>query len=136
MNYKEPALGIMKMYEYDNSVAYEVKCTCGNEDHTLHTVVEAFDDNVAVTTFVTVNTDYWSEWLKLDIDKLVDNYFLYSAAYSLLGFINYIARNLKLTYHIWVKGCVKFENSTIMTLEQANNYADTLKHAVETLEKK
>lgn len=135
MEFKEPLLGIMKIYDYPQSKAYEVRCTCGNPDHLLHTLVEVEDDTVIVNTYVTVNSDYWSEWLTLDMSKLIDNYALYSAVYAGLGFVNYIARNLQKTYDIWVKGCIKLENTTIMSQEQAIHYADTIKHAISEMEK-
>jgi hypothetical protein len=129
MDYQEPSLGIMTMMKSDRGNIYRVSCSCGEPDHDMTFHLETVDDEIEMHTYVNVNTDHWSNWLMLDLYKLVDNYVLYSALYSMVTTINTIVRNTKLTWNIWSKGSIKFESTIIMKKEQALQYAETIKHA-------
>jgi len=101
-----PAEGILIHSDWGDSKMYEVHCNCTDPDH-LHSVeVEADDFCVTVTTHTIQKSSYtYNFWESLKQRFLV-------------------------TWNIWVNGVVKYEASIIMTEQQALNYAETLKLAI------
>lgn len=96
-----PAEGILKRSNWGDAVTYQVVCECSDPDHDHNVWVEADDARVTVTTYTTQKSEWWS---------------------------------LNRWQTIWIlltKGYVKYEASIIMTEQQAVNYAETLKKAVE-----
>ena len=127
MEYQKPALGITQTFDYGKSSAYRIDCTCGDTTHDISMFVEHDHDHggIVVETFVTVTTDYWTELLKWQTHN-IDNPLLYSIVYNVKQFVNGLYTRLRLTYHIWTEGYMKFEGSTIMKDQQAYNYGMTL----------
>lgn len=137
MSYQEPILGISKVYDYGTSKCYKVDCQCGSDDHSITMDIEKDDDlsDVVVNTYVTVSTSYWDETVSLSsLCHKIENTFLYNIAYFWISMFNSLVRKVKLTYNIWIDGYVKFSTSTIMTKNQAKNFADTINHAIDTIE--
>ena len=104
MKAQTPAQGVLKVNEWGNSVMYKVVCSCGSDDCT-HTVDIEADNEVTVTVYTNVRTNFWSKtrWL-----------------------------------HIWqllTKGYADFETSIVMSQQTALNYAETLKSAINDVEK-
>jgi hypothetical protein len=100
MNHEVPAEGIMKTNDWGDSKVYRVACNCGASDHDHHVWVEADDHEVSVTIYTTVKSNFWSKTR---------------------------------WYHIWsllTKGYVDTESTVIMRKQQALNYAETLKSAI------
>lgn len=100
MKEQEPAEGILLQRDYGNTKVYKVTCECGDNNHSHMVWVEADGDEVAVTTYTQQKTKWWE-------------------------------RNRWAT--IWTlltKGYVEFEADLIMTEQQALNYAETLKKAI------
>lgn len=129
MKAQTPAEGILKSGEWGDTKMYDIVCTCGSDDHTIHLVVEADESHVTVTHYTTQSTDYWSEAIKPRYD--IDNDWLQEFDWFWKGLVNGFVRRLRLTKDIWFKGQAKFESTTIMTEQQALNYAETLKAAIE-----
>ena len=101
MNSQIPAEGIMKTNDWGDSKVYRVTCNCGASDHDHHVWVEADDHEVSVTIYTNSKTNFWSKTR---------------------------------WYHIWTlltKGYVDSESTVIMGRQQALNYAETLKSAIE-----
>ena len=101
MNSQIPAEGIMKTNDWGDSKVYRVTCNCGASDHDHHVWVEADDHEVSVTIYTTNKTNFWSKTR---------------------------------WYHIWTlltKGYIDSESTVIMGRQQALNYAETLKSAIE-----
>jgi len=96
-----PAEGIMKTNDWGDSKVYRVTCNCGASDHDHHVWVEADDHEISVTIYTTNKTNFWSKTR---------------------------------WYHIWTlltKGYIDSESTVIMDRQQALNYAETLKSAIE-----
>ena len=137
MTPETPASGVKKIWEYNTSVAYDVGCTCGDPNHTVVFVVEQDDDcqMIVVNTYVTVKTDYWSEFYKANVYD-IDNPVLYTIASSFKGLVNSVATRVCLIYDILVHGYVKYEQSVLMPKQVALNYAAAMQNAVYDLEQK
>jgi len=125
---QEPAEGILKTHDFGDSKYYQVVCSCGSDDDSIEVCVEADDSGVAVTTYTTQKTNFWEEPIpqKYWNDDPWHQEFNHVTTNILNGFI----RRCKLTWDIWFKGYVKYQSTTIMTAQQAFNYAETLKSAI------
>jgi len=132
MNAQTPAEGIMKVGDYGNAKFYKVACQCGSHDHDLDFEVEAEEPNVNVNTYVRVKTDYWTESVKKRYD--IDNPYLQELDWTLKDIFNGLITRLKLTWTVWTKGYVKCETTIAMTKQQALNYAETIRSAVNDVE--
>ena len=100
-----PAEGILKTNDWGDSRVYKVVCNCGDDDHSHNVWVESDDHEVTVTVYTTVKTTFWSKTR---------------------------------WQHIWTllsKGYVDCETTVSMTEQQAINYAETLKSAVDDVKK-
>lgn len=96
-----PAVGILKRSEWGDAKSYQIICECGDANHDHNVWVEADEGNVTVTTYTTQKSKWWS---------------------------------LNRWQTIWIlltKGYVEHEASIIMTQQQALNYAETLKKAID-----
>jgi hypothetical protein len=96
-----PAEGVLKRNDYGDAITYQVTCECQDADHDHNVWVEADDHRVTVTTYTTQKSQWWS---------------------------------LNRWQTIWIlltKGYVKYEANIIMTEQQALNYAETLKTAIQ-----
>lgn len=131
-----PAEGILKTGDYGDSKFYKVVCGCGQPDHDLDFEVEAQDTGVSVNTYTTVKTDYWSETVKKRYD--IDNPYFQELDWTVKDIINGFMTRLKLTWAVWARGYLQCETTVLMSKQQALNYAETIKSAindVETFEK-
>lgn len=128
MEAQTPAEGILKTGDFGDSKYYAVHCSCGNNDDQLDFCVEADDHGVSVQTFVTQKTDYWTEDVKKRYD--IDNQWLQEFDWFWKDIWNGFCTRLRLTRDVWIRGYVKYQSTTIMTEQQALNYAETLKSAI------
>ncbi len=119
----------MKTSDFGDSKFYKVVCGCGQDDHSIDFDVEAAETGINVNTYVTVKTDYWSESIKKRYD--IDNPYLQELDWALKDIWNGFVIRLKLTWTVWTKGYVKTESTIAMTEQQALNYAETLKSAIQ-----
>lgn len=134
MEYQPPANGIMIVYESPNSKMYRVNCECGNPDDDIIFEIEVNQSGViSVSTYTTQFTDHWSKRFKPNYK--IENDTIRTVDWYSKDFINTIINKIKLTWQIWIKGHIKYEQSTIMNEQQALNYAKTLEHAIEELKK-
>ncbi len=124
-----PAEGILKTHDFGDSMWYHVVCGCGQPDHSLTVEVEADECGVNVNTYATVKTDYWTESVKKRYD--IDNPYLQELDWTLKDIWNGLVTRLKLTWAVWFKGYIKAETTVTMTEQQALNYAETLKSAIQ-----
>lgn len=128
MKAQTPADGILKTGEFGDSKFYKVPCSCGNDDHTIDFEVEADEMGINVNTWITQKTDFWSKVVEPRYD--IDNPWLQEFNWAVCEFVNGLATRLRLTWNIWVHGYVKYESTTVMTEQQALNYAETIKCAI------
>lgn len=115
MNPQLPAEGILLHKDFGDSKFYVVPCDCGNPDDEIRFEVEADDCGVTVHHWVKVKTDWWSNPTKFN-------------------FINRLWYRLKVTWTVWTKGYVEYESWTIMSRQQALNYAWTVNQATRDVE--
>lgn len=132
MNAQRPADGILKTNDYGNSKWYHVVCGCGQPDHSLTVEVEADEVGVNVNTYTTVKTNYWSQTIEKRYD--IENPYLQELDWAIKDIINGFVTRVKLTWDVWIKGYVRAETTTIMSKQQALNYAETLKSAIKDVE--
>jgi hypothetical protein len=104
MNVQIPAEGIMKTGDWGDSKVYRVACNCHDENHNHNVWIEVDDHDIMVNIYTTGKTNFWSKTR---------------------------------WYHIWTlltKGYIDTESSVHLTKQQALNYAETLKSAIEDLD--
>jgi hypothetical protein len=129
MKAETPAIGIMKTGEYGDSKFYKVVCGCGQPDHDINFEVEASDTGINVNTYVTAKTDHWTETTKKRYD--IDTIWMQEWDWFWKDLVNGLVRRVKLTWEIWTKGYVKTESVIAMSEQQALNYAETIKSAIQ-----
>jgi hypothetical protein len=132
MTPETPATGILKTNDFGNSKWYQVVCGCGQPDHTLTVEVEADELGVNVNTYATVKTNYWTETVEKRYD--IDNPWLQEFDWFWKSLVNSLVTRLKLTWAVWVNGYVTCETTTLMSKQQALNYAEILKSAIKDVE--
>jgi hypothetical protein len=128
MKAQTPAQGIMKTGEFGDSKFYKVVCGCGQPDHDIDFEVEAAETGVNVNTYVTAKTDYWSESVKKRYD--IDSPWLQEWDWFWKDLVNGFVTRVKLTCTLWTHGYIKTESTIAMSEQQALNYAETLKSAI------
>jgi hypothetical protein len=129
MKAETPAEGIMKTGDYGDSKFYKVVCGCGQPDHDINFEVEADDTGVNVNTYVVAKSDYWGETFMRRFD--IDSTWLQEWDWFWKDLVNDFVRRVKLTWRIWTQGYVRTETTISMTEQQALNYAETLKKAIQ-----
>jgi len=100
MKAQKPAEGILKRKDWGDSKTYTIVCDCGSDDHAHNVWIEADETGITVNTYTTQKTNFWSKTR---------------------------------WHHIWTlltKGYIEYEASIIMSQQQALNYAETLKSAI------
>ena len=119
--------------DYGDSKFYKVACSCGQPDHDIDFEVEATDTGVNVNTYVTTKTDYWTETVKKRYD--IDSQWLQEMDWVWKDLVNGLVTRVKLSWTVWTRGYIKTQTTTAMTEQQAINYAETLKSAVDDVKK-
>jgi hypothetical protein len=130
-----PAEGILKKGDYGDSKFYTVVCTCGNEDDEIDFEIEVDEWNINMNTWTIQKSDYWSKIVNENYEPYIKNSFLYSIDASTRKFINSLYTKISLTYKLWTDGYLKYHQTTLMTEQQALNYAETIKAAIMDLRK-
>jgi hypothetical protein len=105
MKAETPAEGILKRNEWGDSVLYQVTCSCGDAGHDHNVWIEIDPDmkEVMVTTYTMQKSKWWEQ------------------------------TRWRTIWHLLTRGHVEFEATIIMSPQQALNYAETLKTAVNGL---
>lgn len=129
MKAQKPAEGILRTHDFGNSKWYQVVCGCGQSEHDHTVEVEADDTGVTVNVYTTMKTNHWSETVKNRYD--IDNEFLQKLDWFWKGLVNGFVRRVKLTWELWTTGAVTTQTALYMSEQQALNYAETLKFAIE-----
>jgi hypothetical protein len=100
MKVQTPAEGILKKNDWGNSKAYQISCGCGDPEHDHNLWVEADNTGVNVTVFVNVKSPLWS------INR-------WQQIWTLLS-----------------KGYLAHESTLYMSEQQALNYSEAIKSAI------
>jgi hypothetical protein len=129
MKSEQPAEGILKRGDYGDSKWYQVVCGCGQEYHDHNFEVEASETGVDVNLHVTVKSDYWGEVVEKHYD--IDDVWHQEFDWFWKDLINNFVRKVKVTWEVWTTGAVTAQTTITMTEQQALNYAETLKSAIQ-----
>lgn len=128
MKAEAPAEGILKRGDFGDSKFYQVVCGCGQEYHDHNLEVEAAETGVNVNLYITVKTDYWSDLVEKRYD--IDSPYLQEVDWFFKDLINGLWTRLKVTWEVWTTGAVTSQSTIAMSEQQALNYAETLKKAI------
>lgn len=128
MKAQKPAEGILLVNEWGPSKGYKITCGCGQEWHEHHVDIEADETGVSVNIYGTVKTDCWTETFKT---RFRNHICLEKIENACKSFINGIIRKVKLTWELWITGVISVETTISMTEQQALNYSEALKSAIE-----
>lgn len=112
MEYQKPAEGILINRDFGDAKFYSVECECGNPDDQLRFEVEADDCGITVHVWTTAKSNWWGDntWYKRFL------------------------RKMSITWKLWTTGYIETESWTILRKQQAFNFAETLKQAIEDVE--
>jgi hypothetical protein len=128
MNAETPADGVMKTHDFGNAKVYKVACRCGQPDHEINVEVESTVCGIDVNTYINTKTDYWTETFKKRYD--INNQWLQELDWCWKDLINGVVSRVKLTWTIWTKGYVETQSTISMSEQQALNYSEILKSAI------
>lgn len=135
MEPQKPAEGISLQKDFGNSKFYTVPCSCGNPDDEIDFSVEVEDwGEITVNTYTKQKTSWWDDPFTQNKSYDYDKEWQYHVNYWLRGVLNGLVHRLKITWQVWVKGYVEYSQTTIMSKQQAVNYAATLNQAISDLE--
>lgn len=128
---EKPAEGIMRTGDYGDSKFYKIDCRCGNPDDEIHFEVEADDNGININTWTQPKTEWWDRLVGENHTPRIQNPWLYSIDESFRSFINALSHRIIMTYRLWNDGYLKYSQTTIMSEQQALNYAHTLINAID-----
>ena len=130
-----PAEGISVTHKFEDSIFYKVDCQCGNPDDAIDFEIEIDPsvNDIIVNQYTTQKTNWWTNFVTPRYD--IDNEYVQGLNWLWAGLVNGLATRLRLTKNIWWDGYVKYESTTVLSKQQALNYADALKKGVLHLEK-
>jgi hypothetical protein len=134
MEYQKPAEGILKTYDYGNTIAYSIICQCGSPDCNVDfdVEIEADDWNINLNTYFQPKTNWWNTIVDSSSSK-IDNSWLWSIDCEIRRLINGLYTRIRMTYDIWTTGYLKYYQTTVMTEQQAFNYANTIIAAIDDM---
>jgi hypothetical protein len=124
-----PAEGILKRGDFGDSKFYQIVCGCGQEYHDHNVEVEAADTGINVNIYATAKSNYWTEVVEKRYN--IDNPWLQEFDWFWKDLINGFVSRLKVTWEVWTTGAVRVETTIAMSEQQALNYADILKQAIQ-----
>ena len=127
-NAEKPAEGILKRNDFGDSKWYQVVCSCGQEYHDHTFEVEASETGIDVNVHMTVKSDYWGEIVEKHYN--IDNIYWQEVDWFWKDLVNGIWNRLKVTWEVWTTGAVTCQTTINMSEQQALNYSETLKSAV------
>ncbi len=105
MKAQEPAEGIMKTGDWGDTKSYKIVCDCGQSDHEHNVFVESEHGFINVTIYVDVKSAFWS------------------------------ANRFKQIWTLLTKGYLEHETVVTMNEQEALNYSETLKSAIQDIKK-
>lgn len=102
---QQPALGIAEISNWERSKSYKVICSCGDNDHEHNVWIEAEDTGISVLIYVKSKSPWWS------------------------------SNRFKQIWLLLTKGYLEEETVITMSQQQALNYADILRSAIQDVER-
>ena len=101
MTSQTPAEGILLHKDYGDAKVYTITCECCDSSCTHNVWVEADDTGVAVTTYTQQKTKWWE------------------------------LNRWQIIWRLLTKGYIEYEASIIMSRQQATNYSEVLRKAID-----
>lgn len=101
MTSQTPAEGILLHKDYGDAKVYTITCECCDSNCSHHVWVEADDTGVAVTTYTQQKTKWWE------------------------------LNRWQIIWRLLTKGYIEYEASIIMSRQQATNYSEVLRKAID-----
>lgn len=129
MKSEQPAEGILKRGDYGDSKFYQVVCGCGQDTHDHNVEIESADTGINVNIYATAKANYWSETIEKRYD--IDSPWLQEVDWFWKDIVNGFVRRLKMTWEVWTTGSIRVETTIAMSEQQALNYSETLKQAIQ-----
>jgi hypothetical protein len=127
-----PAEGIHLNSDWGASKTYVIGCSCGcGTEHCLDVEVDE-DSLIWARIYAKVKTNYWSEFWPKRYD--IRNSFLQWLDWTVKDLVNGVVIRLKLTWTVWTRGYIECSQDIHMTQQQALNYSETLRTAVQDVE--
>jgi hypothetical protein len=99
-----PAEGVLKRNEWGDTKCYQIVCECGDSDHDHNLWIEAEDTGVNVIIYTTNITPFWRK------------------------------NRWRQMWELLTRGYVKQEVAISLTEQQALNYAETIKKAIQDVQ--
>ena len=128
-DHEAPAEGIYVTRRFEDAVFMSVPCQCGDGDDTIEFSVEIEHGIITIHQYSIQKTAYWDKKVVSDHDDGIAG----AIQANLCNFINSLWHRLAVTWEVWVHGKVRYHQYTVLSEQQALNYAKALTDAIETL---
>ena len=133
MKPQEPAEGITYTMKSETMEIYQIPCECSSEDHYNTLTVSVDDCSVSVNIYTKATIDYWTYPKPIRTRYDIKNDTLQQLHWAVTGFLQGIWVRVKLTSSIWLNGNLEFHSDVLLSKQQALNYSETLRNAVDRL---
>jgi len=131
MNPQTPAEGISQQFSTPDFKSYKVDCSCGHPDDSIDFTVEVDDwQDIVITHCTTQYTPWWRDTFDKHAAYNINNELLYNIVYYAKDFLNAVWHRAVVTWKVWTTGTVKYQSTVILTEQQALNYAEALRRAI------
>lgn len=127
MESQQPAEGIMITKDFQDAKFFKLACSCGNPDDEVAFIVELDETGeIILTTYTTPKTEWWKD----PFNRLKSKW---PGELWIRQLLNKLAHRIRVTWDVWTKGYVKYSQTTILSQQQAVNYASAIINAIEEL---
>lgn len=127
MEAQTPAQGILAMKSFPDAKYYKVPCECGC-DAEITFSVEIDEYVISTHIYAQTKTAYWRTTFPLTYTESW-------LVYALKDFANSWISRIAVCWTALTKGYVETESYVLLTKQQTLNFSDTLKVAIDELEK-
>lgn len=127
MESQQPAEGIMITKSFQDAKFFKLVCSCGDPDDEVAFTVELDETGeIILTTYTTPKTEWWNDPFNGLNGKWPGELWIQQL-------LNKLAHRIRVTWDVWTKGHVKYSQTTILSEQQAVNYASAIINAIEEL---
>lgn len=128
----------MLTHDFTDSMFYRLSCTCGNEDDAIDLEIELDDETreVSVHVYSTQKSKTWKDTVDFADPSVNDPNWLWDIKYRFCEFMSGLKHRCNVTWTVWTMGYVELQSTTIMTQQQALNWAEALRAGVNKLQQR
>jgi hypothetical protein len=130
-----PAEGIWITKEFPNALFFNVACECGNDDDQIQFEIEIDDNQISLNMWTKQQTQWWKDPFNNNA-KFKGPAWLWNINYSVRWWLNSLHHRCKVTWIVWTKGYVEYEQTTLLSKQQTLNLAYVLLNTVNKYEEK